>query len=105
MLTSSELEHIHEAYGSEYLLRQLAEECGELVQAALHLVRAEKRETIVDEPKARLDLIEEMADVYLMMNCVRMILLCHDERMEIEKVIDQKSYRMVRRLLDDDWTV
>ena len=104
MLTLSVLERILNRYGSEYLLRQLAEECAELSQACLHLIRAERREAIVDEAKARLDLIEELADVNLMSDCIRMGICSHDERMEIEKVISRKSYRMARRLLDDDWT-
>lgn len=36
---------ILDKYGEEYILRQLAEECNELAQAALKYIRAKRGET------------------------------------------------------------
>ena len=41
-----------QATSAEYMLRQLAEECCELSQAALKLIRAHNRETPVKIPQA-----------------------------------------------------
>lgn len=51
----------------EEILAQLAEECSEAAQAALKLRRAENRvnPTPVSEKEALLNLVEELADVYL----------------------------------------
>ena len=47
----------------EYRLRILAEECAELAQAALKMIRANEHDTPVSELDAKMNLIEECADV------------------------------------------
>lgn len=105
MITRSNLEQIREQYGGEYLLRQLAEECSELAQAALHLIRVQRRESNADMAKTRMDLVEEIADVTLMADCVKRSICTEDERDDIETVIDAKANRMVNRLIGGEWNV
>ena len=47
------MNEIVKKYGEEYMLRQLAEECNELSQAALKLIRARRKETPMREDEAR----------------------------------------------------
>ena len=47
----------------EYRLRILAEECAELAQAALKMIRAKEHDTPITEDDAIENLIEECADV------------------------------------------
>lgn len=47
----------------EYRLRILAEECAELAQAALKMIRAKEHDTPIKEDDAIENLIEECADV------------------------------------------
>lgn len=47
----------------EYRLRILAEECAELAQAALKMIRAKEHDTPITEDDAMENLIEESADV------------------------------------------
>ena len=47
----------------DYRLRILAEECAELSQASLKLIRAKDNDTPISTPNARMLLIEECADV------------------------------------------
>ena len=60
------LKAIDRRVSEEYMLRQLAEECAELAQSALKLIRAVNHETPMSELEARLHFIEEMADVAVM---------------------------------------
>ncbi len=105
MITRLNLEQIREQYGSEYLLRQMAEECSELAQAALHLIRVQRRESSADMSKTRMNLVEEIADVTLMVDCVKRSICTEDERDDIETVIDAKANRMVNRLIGGEWNV
>lgn len=76
-------------------LIQLAEECAELSQAALKLVRALDGDTPVSEMECRKNVIEEMADVNLCM----MVLTTEPDRMAIEAVMRGKATRWKNRLL------
>ena len=76
-------------------LIQLAEECAELSQAALKLVRALDGDTPVSEIECRKNVIEEMADVNLCM----MVLTTEPDRMAIEAVMRGKATRWKNRLL------
>lgn len=59
-----------DATSPEYMLRQLAEECCELAQAALKLIRAENKETPCTIDEAYAMLIEELADASIMIDTV-----------------------------------
>jgi NTP pyrophosphatase (non-canonical NTP hydrolase) len=92
-------EEITKKYGREYLLRQLGEECGELVQASLKLIRVWNKETPVTEEKAREKLVEEMADVLLMLRYVRDDVLTSAESRKITDIMNDKAVRMYRRMI------
>ena len=92
-------EEITKKYGREYLLRQLSEECGELVQSSLKLIRVWKKETPVTEEKAREKLVEEMADVLLMLRYVRDEVLTSAESLKITDIMNDKAVRMYRRMI------
>lgn len=81
-------------------LIQLAEECSELSQAALKLVRAMDGDTPVPVCEATGHLLEEMADVYVT------ALALEPDRMTIEAIARRKSIRWEERLngktRDDD---
>ena len=84
--------------GEEYMLRQLAEECAELAQAALKLVRAWNGETPVPASEARAALIEELADASLMQLIVEVGLLTLDEDVQRQEIFHSKRERFIRRL-------
>lgn len=75
-------------------LIQLAEECSELAQASLKLVRALNGQTPVSEEQARKDWIEEMGDVAV---CMKFMM---DKATEaaIQAVADYKTERWENRL-------
>ncbi len=81
----------------DYLYRQLAEECAELGQAALKLVRAGKDETPVHIEDAITAYVEELADVYLMIAIARTD-LTKEEKAMFEKTVSNKYARMMKRL-------
>ena len=86
--------------GEEYVLRQLAEECNELAQAALKLIRVWRNETPMREDEARERLVEEIADVRLMTGEVFRHMLFAAERKCADEICEQKRERMFARLLD-----
>lgn len=88
-------------YGTGYLLRQAAEECCELAQAALKLVRVEEGTTPTTLPETRAHLIEEMADVQLMLEYMMQELLSTAENRQLTGIMDEKEARMYRRLILD----
>lgn len=92
---------IKEKYGVEYLLRQLAEECCELAQASLKLVRTRHPgETPVSVEEARPRFYEELADVQIL--CDMMLDIMHtDERYAVDKIYLAKEARMIKRLLGE----
>lgn len=92
------MQRIIEKYGEEYILRQLAEECAELNQASLKVIRAQRRETPVLPLEARDNFIEELADVYVMLKAARR-LLSHDEEMKLLSLRREKERRMYNRML------
>ena len=84
---------------SDYLYRQLAEECTELAQAALKKVRCAKHE-ISPGAKAEIDdnYLEELADVGVMRELAVMT-LGMQERETVHKIMQFKRERMEERLL------
>ncbi len=99
MLTIAQ--QILQKYGTGYLLRQAAEECCELAQAALKVVRAEEKTTPMTLPEARESLIEEMADVQLMLDYMMAELISSAENRRLHNIMDEKEARMYRRLILD----
>ncbi len=91
---------IIENYGKEYVLRQLAEECNELAQAALKLIRAWKKETPMREDEAYEHLVEELGDVAIMNDFVFFELLTKKQQEDALAIQKAKEQRMYDRLLD-----
>ena len=89
-------------YGEEYMLRQLAEECNELSQAALKLIRARRKETPMREDEARERLVEEIADVLMMWEAVFAKMLFKSEQECVREMCESKKRRMFARMLDGE---
>lgn len=93
-------EKITRALAMEERLAQLAEECGELCQAALKLRRAISgaNPTPVSETAARRRLLDEIADV---MTCVDVIVMDMDTRAAVDRIdatMSEKAERWANRL-------
>lgn len=80
----------------EYRLRILAEECTELAQAALKLIRAMDYDTPVTVSQARENLIEECADVLVGMKAI----LSKDQMKGVQSMESKKVARWELRLND-----
>lgn len=98
----SRMFEIIEKYGEEYILRQLAEECTELAQAALKLIRSRRKETPMREDEAREHLIEEIADVFVMADFVYNGMLNDEEQNCLNSIQESKECRMYDRMLDEN---
>lgn len=96
----SRMNEIIKKYGEEFMLRQLAEECNELAQAALKLIRARRKETPMREDEAREHLVEEIADVHVMAGAVFQHMLFKSEQECVDEVCESKRSRMFERMLD-----
>lgn len=83
----------------DYPFRQLAEECAELAQAALKLIRAMENSATykVDRDAAMKKFIEEMANVSVMWN-IAMLHMRDDTYDKMFGITDEKSKRMGKRL-------
>ena len=90
-------EKMQEECAWDYMFRQLAEECSELSQAALKLVRSVNGETPVHPIEARAKYLEEMADVMVMLDLAIEETNLY-EISGIEKTIKDKMFRMMERL-------
>lgn len=88
---------IAEYYGSKNQLIQLAEESAELTQAALKYRRAHWVNPIDLEALrvTRLNLIEEMADVFIMMEQIIDNLGCEQA---VKNIVDEKLDRQLERI-------
>ena len=75
-------------------LIQLAEESAELAKAALKVIRAKKRDTPITETDARLNLLEEIADVLV---CVS-VLTTGGDRARIRQIRQRKKERWENRI-------
>lgn len=89
-------EKIKQRLPQDELLAQLAEECSELSQAALKLRRALTgiNPTPVTAEDARMNLVEETADVYNVLG----LLLDAEDNAEIYSIIRRKKERWLKRL-------
>ena len=99
-MTKQQVDRIRKEYGDEYLYRQLAEECMELGHAALKLIRAQRGETPVPLDEAKTAIIDEAADVRVMLNVLN-DMLDADEHVWLMVQIATKNQRMVARLLGE----
>lgn len=99
-MTREELTRVRKRYGDEYLYRQPAEECMELGHAALKLIRAQRGETPVPLDEAKTAIIDEAADVCVMLNALD-DMLDADEHARLVKQAVAKDRRMVARLLGE----
>lgn len=93
---------ISEKYGKEYMLRQLAEECSELSQAALKYIRAVRKETPMRIDEAIEHLTEEIADVRLMIDAVSATVLTWRDVDDMQAIKEQKLDRWKTRMVDGD---
>ena len=89
-------------YGKEYMLRQLAEECSELSQAALKYIRAARKETPMRIDEAIEHLTEEIADVRLTIDAVLVTVLPERDVDDVQAIKEQKLDRWKKRLIDGD---
>ena len=78
--------------GQTELLSQLTEECGELIQAAQKLRRVLVKTTKVTKDQAQRNLIEEAADVALILD---MLIRC--------KLLDRNGLQYIGRYKADRW--
>ena len=99
-MIKQQVNRIRKEYGDEYLYRQLAEECTELGHAALKLIRAKKRETPMPVQDAQQALIEEIADVRVMLFVLEKMLNT-DGRVRLIEQTAAKDRRMTERLLGE----
>lgn len=86
-------------YGEEYLFRQLAEESAEMTQAALKLVRVINEETPVRWSDAQRRLMEEIADVEVMLHIIKVAAINDEGNEQITRIYRAKVERMKERLL------
>ena len=89
---------IRERKTPDYLYRQLAEECAELAQAALKVVRAQNGETPETMEDAMEHYIEELADVVVMTGIAN----CDLNAVQAKKmynIIEYKRERMAERMI------
>ena len=93
---------IVEQYGQEYVLRQLAEESAELCQAALKLVRVMNNETPVTQADAQNHLLEEIADVEVMLNVLKSAVLNDRGVGKVSEIYRRKEARMIERMVETD---
>ena len=80
------------ALGQAELLSQLTEECGELIQAAQKMRRVLAGTTPVSRDKALRDLVEEAADVVLIVDMLAGL-----------KLIDRAGVRFIGRYKTERW--
>lgn len=99
-MTKQQVNRIRKEYGDEYLYRQLAEECMELGHAALKLIRAQRGETPVPLDEAKTALIDEAADMRVMLFVLEKM-LDTDGRVRLIEQTAAKDRRMTERLLGE----
>ena len=91
------LELMNTRNAPDYLYRQLAEECAELAQAALKVIRAQNAETPQKEEDAIAHYIEELADVSIMAE-LAYAQLDDAQKAKLREIEEYKCSRMAERL-------
>ena len=92
------IKEMFDIMGESYMLCQTAEEACELGKAALKVVRAMEGKTPVSVKKARENLVEEIADVLVMVTVLKAGFLTPIESYDIEQEMDRKFDRFVDRI-------
>lgn len=100
--TKRKIEEVRKKISVSEILCQLAEECAELSKAALKLRRAISREnpTPIDECTAMKNLVEEIADVSLVLKVLGLDHNNHEVCLFIVRITNQKMDRWLERLAD-----
>jgi len=94
------MQQIVEQYGQEYVIRQLAEESAELCQACLKTVRSMHGETPVTRMEAQEHMLEEIADVKVILNLMETAVLSEIGVVKIAETCQKKAKRMAERMLE-----
>lgn len=89
---------ICEHYGIESQKGILTEECAELIQAVSKLTRAEKSGKVFDKTQAMLDMVEEMADVTIMIEQILHAYWKNAGDAKLDYYIKQKLTRQIGRI-------
>lgn len=92
--TEKLFDKIVEVNGKETQLRQLQEECGELIVAINHYLRAEQEYNFIGIGLASCNLIEEVADVEIMLDQLPCMF------MEFREAVDGVKEKKLRRLAE-----
>lgn len=85
------IKKVIDTYGSDYMLNVCMEECAELIQAISKIRRYGEVETT-----CRDNLIEEMADVAIIFEELKMLYAISDD--DINDWVEQKQQRSLRRI-------
>lgn len=85
-------------YGIEGQKGILTEECAELIQAVSKLTRAEQSGKVFDKTEAMLNLVEEMADVTIMIEQILHAYWKNAGDAKLDYFIDQKLTRQLGRI-------
>lgn len=93
------MQSIADVGGRDYMYRQLAEECAELTQAALKLVRAYNKETPMGVDEATNGLLEEIADVRIMLDIIETACISSMEVDKITEIYHEKLNRFRSRVI------
>ena len=93
---------IVEQYGREYIFRQMAEEASELCQASLKMVRAMRGETPVSEQEASAHVLEEIADVEVMLTVLKTAVLNARGLEKVASTYQKKRDRMIDRMIEGE---
>ena len=96
-IDSENLRLIRNLCGDDYIYRQLAEECAELVQAALKMIRVLNDETPDDPDKVLDNYVEELADTWVMLSTA-MLNLSDEAMQQCSDIADFKRERLHNRL-------
>ena len=96
-----ECEQICKHYGIESQKLILMEECAEIIQAVSKLTRAEQNGKVFETTSAKLALVEEMADVHIMIEQVlKHYFIDGDGRLDY--FINEKLTRQLGRIANED---
>lgn len=97
------IKELFSAIGPHAMLDQLTEECCELGKAAMKVIRAmgEGTPTPVSLGEARENLVEELADVTVMLTLLKVGFLTEVENYDVEQTLDRKLERFVERVTKD----
>ena len=95
MQIKENLQQIARSYSFTNRCLLLMEECAELIQAVNKCMRA-RNDGYIGKQESRANLIEEMADVTIMMEQIKYLMCIDDEA--VETVMQQKIERTIGRM-------